>query len=169
MNFLLWVTTAVIRWIRLKIYQYEVTFAVYMLTPTEKFIFSMPLSPTSKSQTRWRVANGTCRLPPPLPRLHDRNRRLHLPPQSHSHRLRPSILLLGWRPDLPLVQSALYHLCLSGVRDAKARGDVRRGEEHCYHDDGVDSRVVIAYFLQTLLFDGGCFVFLDGWIARTRA
>lgn len=52
MNFLLWVTTAVIRWIRLKIYQYEVTFAVYMLTPTEKFIFSMPLSPTSKSQTR---------------------------------------------------------------------------------------------------------------------
>lgn len=41
MNFLLWVTTAVIRWIRLKIYQYEVTFAVYMLTPTEKFIFSM--------------------------------------------------------------------------------------------------------------------------------
>ncbi|KAI9934061.1 hypothetical protein ASPWEDRAFT_48664 [Aspergillus wentii DTO 134E9] len=32
--------SAFMRWIRLKIYQYEVTFAVYMLTPTEKFIFN---------------------------------------------------------------------------------------------------------------------------------
>lgn len=35
------IASSFMRWIRLKIYQYEVTFAVYMLTPTEKFIFSM--------------------------------------------------------------------------------------------------------------------------------
>lgn len=28
------------RWLSKKNYQYEVTFALYMLTPTEKFIFS---------------------------------------------------------------------------------------------------------------------------------
>lgn len=32
--------TSFLRWLRLKNYQYEVTFALYMLTPTEKFIFS---------------------------------------------------------------------------------------------------------------------------------
>ncbi|KAL4793437.1 hypothetical protein BDV19DRAFT_216422 [Aspergillus venezuelensis] len=37
---LLWFAAAFVRWVRLKIYQYEVTFAVYMLTPTEKFIFN---------------------------------------------------------------------------------------------------------------------------------
>ncbi|KAJ5887646.1 hypothetical protein N7495_007687 [Penicillium taxi] len=36
----LWVLSTVVRWLRLKIYQYEVTFAIYMLTPTEKFIFN---------------------------------------------------------------------------------------------------------------------------------
>ncbi|EAU32415.1 conserved hypothetical protein [Aspergillus terreus NIH2624] len=40
MTSLLWIATKLVRWIRLKIYQYEVTFAVYMLTPTEKFIFN---------------------------------------------------------------------------------------------------------------------------------
>lgn len=34
-----------IRWFELKKYQYEVTFSLYMLTPTEKFIFSMPSVP----------------------------------------------------------------------------------------------------------------------------
>lgn len=34
------------RWLQRKRYQYEVTFSLYMLTPTEKFIFSMStLSP----------------------------------------------------------------------------------------------------------------------------
>lgn len=37
---LFWILNSFMRWVRLKIYQYEVTFAVYMLTPTEKFIFS---------------------------------------------------------------------------------------------------------------------------------
>lgn len=45
MDSLLYIFNSVIRWIRLKIYQYEVTFAVYMLTPTEKFIFSMSTLP----------------------------------------------------------------------------------------------------------------------------
>ncbi|KAE8148465.1 hypothetical protein BDV25DRAFT_158195 [Aspergillus avenaceus] len=40
MAFFLWIPASFARWIRLKIYQYEVTFAVYMLTPTEKFIFN---------------------------------------------------------------------------------------------------------------------------------
>ncbi|KMU76937.1 hypothetical protein CISG_05979 [Coccidioides immitis RMSCC 3703] len=34
------VFTTFIRWLRLKNYQYEVTFALYMLTPMEKFIFN---------------------------------------------------------------------------------------------------------------------------------
>ncbi|OJJ43814.1 hypothetical protein ASPZODRAFT_31105, partial [Penicilliopsis zonata CBS 506.65] len=41
--FLFWIISSLNRWIRLKIYQYEVTFAVYMLTPTEKFIFNFLL------------------------------------------------------------------------------------------------------------------------------
>lgn len=36
--------TAVLRWLQRKRYQYEVTFSLYMLTPTEKFIFSTPPS-----------------------------------------------------------------------------------------------------------------------------
>jgi hypothetical protein len=43
MALFLWILTSLVRWVRLKIYQYEVTFAIYMLTPTEKFIFSMCL------------------------------------------------------------------------------------------------------------------------------
>ncbi|KAJ5180222.1 hypothetical protein N7492_003432 [Penicillium capsulatum] len=40
MTTLLWILSTFVRWVRLKIYQYEVTFAIYMLTPTEKFIFN---------------------------------------------------------------------------------------------------------------------------------
>ncbi|KAF7717668.1 Uncharacterized protein PECH_002952 [Penicillium ucsense] len=40
MSSLLWLFTTLVRWVRLKIYQYEVTFAIYMLTPAEKFIFN---------------------------------------------------------------------------------------------------------------------------------
>lgn len=32
--------SAFLRWLQRKRYQYEVTFSLYMLTPTEKFIFS---------------------------------------------------------------------------------------------------------------------------------
>jgi len=40
--FLLFQPTNLVKWLQKKNYQYEVTFALYMLTPTEKFIFSMP-------------------------------------------------------------------------------------------------------------------------------
>ena len=36
---------SLIRWLQLKNYQYEVTFSLYMLTYTEKVVFSMPSSP----------------------------------------------------------------------------------------------------------------------------
>lgn len=32
--------TSLMQWFRLKKYQYEVTFSLYMLTPTERIIFS---------------------------------------------------------------------------------------------------------------------------------
>ena len=38
--FVLFQPTGLVRWLQKKNYQYEVTFALYMLTPTEKFIFS---------------------------------------------------------------------------------------------------------------------------------
>ena len=37
--------SSLLRWLQRKRYQYEVTFSLYMLTPTEKFIFSTPPSP----------------------------------------------------------------------------------------------------------------------------
>ena len=38
--FVLFQETGLVKWLQKKNYQYEVTFALYMLTPTEKFIFS---------------------------------------------------------------------------------------------------------------------------------
>lgn len=43
-------TTALLRWLQRKRYQYEVTFSLYMLTPTEKFIFSMLICTTPMGQ-----------------------------------------------------------------------------------------------------------------------
>ncbi|KAJ5326389.1 hypothetical protein MYU51_010191 [Penicillium brevicompactum] len=40
MDVIIWAISSVFRWMRLKVYQYEVTFALYMLTPIEKFIFN---------------------------------------------------------------------------------------------------------------------------------
>lgn len=42
--FLLVQPTGLVKWLQKKNYQYEVTFALYMLTPTEKFIFSASLA-----------------------------------------------------------------------------------------------------------------------------
>lgn len=44
--------TAVLRWLQRKRYQYEVTFSLYMLTPTEKFIFSTLALPPSFCTSR---------------------------------------------------------------------------------------------------------------------
>jgi hypothetical protein len=41
--FVLFLPTGFGRWLHKKNYQYEVTFALYMLTPTEKFVFSKSL------------------------------------------------------------------------------------------------------------------------------
>ncbi|KAK1813341.1 hypothetical protein LTR12_012265 [Friedmanniomyces endolithicus] len=38
--FLLLQPTNLVKWLRKKNYQYEVTFSLYMLTPTEKFVFN---------------------------------------------------------------------------------------------------------------------------------
>jgi len=39
-GFLLLRPTGLVKWLQRKNYQYEVTFALYMLTPTEKFVFN---------------------------------------------------------------------------------------------------------------------------------
>lgn len=39
-DFIIWAVASLFRWMRLKIYQYEVTFSLYMLTPIEKLIFN---------------------------------------------------------------------------------------------------------------------------------
>lgn len=53
---MLYVST-LIRWLQRKRYQYEVTFSLYMLTPTEKFIFSkayfLPPSPHPLLHTKY--------------------------------------------------------------------------------------------------------------------
>jgi hypothetical protein len=45
--FLLSQPTDFAKWVQKKKYQYEVTFSLYMLTPTEKFVFSMRLPTTT--------------------------------------------------------------------------------------------------------------------------
>lgn len=42
--FLLVQPTGLVKWLQKKNYQYEVTFSLYMLTPTEKFVFSKSLA-----------------------------------------------------------------------------------------------------------------------------
>ena len=42
--------SALLRWFQRKRYQYEVTFSLYMLTSTEKFIFSTPCPHPSSSR-----------------------------------------------------------------------------------------------------------------------
>ena len=51
-SYLLLQPTALVKWLQKKNYQYEVTFALYMLTPTEKFIFSESDAPSSPSNLR---------------------------------------------------------------------------------------------------------------------
>nr|POF14883.1 hypothetical protein CFP56_71267 [Quercus suber] len=41
--FLLYQPSGLVQWLQKKNYQYEVTFALYMLTPTEKFVFNSVL------------------------------------------------------------------------------------------------------------------------------
>lgn len=54
--------SAMLRWFQRKRYQYEVTFSLYMLTSTEKFIFSTPVSIAQPSLSQ----HHTARYPPSL-------------------------------------------------------------------------------------------------------
>lgn len=45
--FVLFLPDSLTQWLRKKNYQYEVTFSLYMLTPTEKFVFSTSTLPLS--------------------------------------------------------------------------------------------------------------------------
>ena len=54
--------SSLLRWLQRKRYQYEVTFSLYMLTPTEKFILSTHSSPSPHT-------SSCVRVPLTLPRL----------------------------------------------------------------------------------------------------
>jgi len=50
-SFLLFQPNSFVKWLQKKNYQYEVTFSLYMLTPTEKFIFSkLPSTTPSREE-----------------------------------------------------------------------------------------------------------------------
>lgn len=111
--------SAMLRWFQRKRYQYEVTFSLYMLTSTEKFIFSMPHRPTqpiptptpyipyppihhlrhnlllnpSRTHTPLPLANP-CRLGPLPPPQPPHYRRLAVPPRAPQHNRKPHLLLL---------------------------------------------------------------------------
>lgn len=90
---------ALLRWFQRKRYQYEVTFSLYMLTSTEKFIFSAfaPLEaphPGAGYGTTDMLIMCYYRLrtlPPPLAPY---NRRIAIPPRSPHNYCEPLVLLL---------------------------------------------------------------------------
>ena len=90
--FLLFQPTGLVKWLQKKNYQYEVTFSLYMLTPTEKFIFSTPLLllPYSSRSLDLRLR--------PLPHHINVLHGLHtLPTEPHCHHVATSVLLLRRR------------------------------------------------------------------------
>jgi hypothetical protein len=95
---------AMLRWFQRKRYQYEVTFSLYMLTSTEKFIFSTSslrlrcAAHTQQLATAvhlgYRPTNMSYRLgplPPPIPPHH---RRIAIPARPPYHHRKPPVLLL---------------------------------------------------------------------------
>lgn len=113
-GFLLFHPTGFVKWLQKKNYQYEVTFSLYMLTPTEKFVFSTFHYPSQSTQLVY-ARNSHCKAPPillisltfpfslshrfhPLPNLlSPPHRQRHLPPESHHDHVATNILLLRWR------------------------------------------------------------------------
>ena len=108
--------SSVLRWLQRKRYQYEVTFSLYMLTPTEKFVLStsmalsmLPLSRIAspihqtvssrasgdeqKADIVYRFNPLPCRLA-----LHDWT--LGLPPRTRMHHVPTHCLLYLWCPSL---------------------------------------------------------------------
>lgn len=65
-GFLLFQPTGFVKWLQKKNYQYEVTFSLYMLTPTEKFVFSTSHHPSHPNLLDYFIQeNIHCK--PPLP------------------------------------------------------------------------------------------------------
>jgi hypothetical protein len=91
--------SSLLRWFQRKRYQYEVTFSLYMLTPTEKFIFSECSIRLVLYTTIVPFANhfAISRLHPlPLP-VHGLDRRRIVPAPSCQHHSSPCLLLPLWR------------------------------------------------------------------------
>jgi hypothetical protein len=109
-----------VQWLQRKRYQYEVTFSLYMLTPTEKFIFSeYMLMPEECMLIDARLAAF------PIS-LHDLHCRFAVPPGTPCQNCWQSLLLCEWRvaslpwdPTLPRNGYADHILC-------KASNGVRR-------------------------------------------
>ena len=84
-----------IRWLQLKIYQYEVTFSLYMLTPREKFIFSEP--PIFILYLPRHLLTRPDRFCNIRPLLNAADSSLPLPPEPHCHHLQSDLVLCAWR------------------------------------------------------------------------
>ncbi|KAE9988085.1 hypothetical protein EG328_000555 [Venturia inaequalis] len=117
-------------------YNYEVTLALYMLTPTERFIFSTPTSCSLHSPTPYPfpIPNPPMSLPllrklqnrPPLDLIHDYTK----PVTAANFKLIDSILFLAL--SLLLIAAFLYlpeHIATIG----------RRAFYYCFGDDQIQS------------------------------
>ena len=115
----------VFRWLQRKRYQYEVTFSLYMLTPTEKFIFSkiLSLAPTLAFETiKYRQLTFFRLIYLPL-LLHDPHRCVSLPPSTHQFPHFSRMVLLP-RPryrtyEFPRPGRSVRGNCADGRRDCK--------------------------------------------------
>jgi hypothetical protein len=119
--------SALLRWFQRKRYQYEVTFSLYMLTSTEKFIFSTPsscpilatpyagLQPSDQSVDTHEVylmwnrtrdtANNMFRFGPLPPPQSPHHRRVPLPPRTPQHHHQPHLLLLQRQRERALARA----------------------------------------------------------------
>lgn len=57
--FLMVQPTPLVKWLQKKNYQYEVTFSLYMLTPTEKFVFSTSPPPSLPSPSTHHLSQNS--------------------------------------------------------------------------------------------------------------
>lgn len=97
-GFLLFQPTGFVKWLQKKNYQYEVTFSLYMLTPTEKFVFSTFHSPSHPNLLDYFIqAKQPLQSPPFFYLL-----KLTFPPLSRTD----SILFLTF--SLLLIASVIY-------------------------------------------------------------
>jgi hypothetical protein len=91
--FVLFLPNSLAQWLKKKNYQYEVTFSLYMLTPTEKFVFSMSLMLSSPTPEE---ADRSSRFDPLPHHGNVYDRLLPLPPKSSRDYFETSVLLFRW-------------------------------------------------------------------------